>query len=359
MGYNAATRTPAEPIYVNLFNYILRRLLLMVVVLIGVSIIVFTIMMLMPPGMRVAVYVQTEKITPAQMEQLIERYGLDDPAPIQYFRWMGNLLRGDFGYSVTASGPVIQGFRSYFPITFELALIGAPLTIMMGIFLGTIGAVHKDKPADHLTRVFAIVGYSLPTFWLGLLLLMLVYGYLGLFPPGYLSDAGKNILFSEEFTRYTGVILFDGILNREWGLVLDDLYHLVLPAVNFVILASALILRLTRSSMLESLGQDYIRTALAKGADRRTINKVHARRNALIPVVTVAGLLFAQMIAGLVVTEAIFNRPGLGQWIVRAALQLDVPAIMFNVLFLGVVFVTINLIVDIIYAYIDPRIRLY
>ncbi|MGM0675673.1 MAG: ABC transporter permease [Spirochaetota bacterium] len=331
----------------------------MLVVLFGVSLMVFTIMMMLPPGMRVAVYVHTEKISPDQLEALIDRHGLEDPAPVQYFRWMGNVLQGDFGYSVTASAPTIDGFSRYFPITFELMLIAGPLTVMMGIFLGTIGAVHKDKPADHFTRVFAIVGYSLPTFWLGLLLLMLVYGYFGIFPPGYLSDAGKNIVFSEGFTHYTGIILFDGILNWEWGVVLDDLYHLVLPSVSFVILASALILRLTRSSMLEALGQDYIRTALAKGADRRTINKIHARRNALIPVVTVAGLLFAQMIAGLVVTETIFNRPGLGQWIVRAALQLDVPAIMFNVLFLGVVFVTVNLIVDIIYAYIDPRIRLY
>lgn len=331
----------------------------MLVVLFGVSLLVFTIMMLLPPGMRVAVYVHNEKITPQQMEQLIDRYGLEDPAPVQYVRWMGNVLHGDFGYSVTASGPVKEGFSRYFPITFELMLVAGPLTVLVGIILGTIGAVHKDKAADHFTRVFAIVGYSLPTFWLGLLLLMLVYGYFGIFPPGYLSDAGKNIIFSEEFTSYTGLILIDGILNWNWGVVLDDLYHLVLPTVSFVILASALILRLTRSSMLESLGQDYIRTALAKGADRKTIHRVHARRNALIPVVTVAGLLFAQMIAGLVVTETIFNRPGIGQWIVRAALQLDVPAIMFNVLFLGVVFVTVNLIVDIIYAYIDPRIRLY
>jgi peptide/nickel transport system permease protein len=344
---------------VNLLNYILRRILLMLVVLFGVSLLVFSIMMLMPPGMRVAVYVHNEKITPDEMEALIDKYGLEDPAPVQYFRWMGNVLQGDFGYSVTASGPVKEGFSRYFPITFELMLVAGPLTVLVGIVLGTIGAVHKDKPADHFTRVFAIVGYSLPTFWLGLLLLMLVYGYFGVFPPGYLSDAGKNIVFSEEFTAYTGLILIDGILNWNWRVVFDDLYHLVLPTVSFIILASALILRLTRSSMLESLGQDYIRTALAKGADRKTIHRVHARRNALIPVVTVAGLLFAQMIAGLVVTETIFNRPGIGQWIVRAALQLDVPAIMFNVLFLGVVFVTVNLIVDIIYAYIDPRIRLY
>ena len=331
----------------------------MLVVLFGVTLLVFSIMMLLPPGMRVAVYVHNEKITPDEMEALIDRYGLEDPAPVQYFRWMGNVLQGDFGYSVTASGPVKEGFSRYFPITFELMLVAGPLTVLVGIVLGTIGAVHKDKPADHVTRVFAIVGYSLPTFWLGLLLLMLVYGYFGVFPPGYLSDAGKNIVFSDEFNSYTGLILIDGILNWNWGVVLDDLYHLVLPTVSFIILASALILRLTRSSMLESLGQDYIRTALAKGADRKTIHRVHARRNALIPVVTVAGLLFAQMIAGLVVTETIFNRPGIGQWIVRAALQLDVPAIMFNVLFLGVVFVTVNLIVDIIYAYIDPRIRLY
>ena len=342
----------------SLLNYIIRRLLFMVVVLFGVSVLVFSIVMILPPGMRVAVFVRTEKITPGQIEALIERYGLDDPAPVQYVRWLGNIFRGDFGFSVTAQTSVLEGFRNYFPISLEIVLIAAPLIILTGVWLGTLGAVHKDKLIDHGTRVFAILGYSLPTFWLGLLLLMVFYGLFGLFPPGYLSNDGKDIIFSDEFRRYTRLLILDGILNWEWSVVWDALYHLVLPTANLVLLSSALILRLTRSSMLESLGQDYIRTALAKGADRRTINRKHARRNGLIPVITVSGILFANLLAGLVITETIFNRPGIGSWAADAAIQLDVPAIMFIVLFLGVVFVTVNLIVDLIYAYVDPRIRL-
>jgi ABC-type dipeptide/oligopeptide/nickel transport system permease component len=343
---------------VGLLNYIIRRLLLMVLVLIGVSLLVFGIMMLIPPGQRVGIYVHGEKVTPAQMESLIEKYGLRDPFPVQYARWMRNIFRGDFGFSVTASAPVLEGFKRYFPTTFELVLYATPLIILVGVWLGTAGAVHKDKPIDHGTRVFAIFGYSLPTFWLGLLLLMVLYGYFGIFPPGVVSNEGKDLLFSPEFNRYTGLITIDAILNWEWGLFWDGLYHLILPAVNLVILNSALILRLMRSSMLEALGQDYIRTAIAKGASTRAVINLHARRNAMIPVITISGYMFAILMAGMVITETIFVREGIGRWMARAALQLDVPAIMFNVLFLGTIFVTVNLIVDIIYAYVDPRIRL-
>lgn len=342
----------------NLLNYIIRRLLLMVLVLFGVSLIVFSIMMIIPPGQRVAIYVKSEKVTPAQMESLIEKYGMNDPAPIQYARWIGNIVQGDFGYSETAKGPVIEGFKQYFPITLELVLLSTPLIILVGIWLGTIGAVHKDKPLDHITRVFAIIGYSLPTFWLGLMLMMLFYGLWGIFPPGQISNIGKDVIYSPEWNRVTGLICLDGILNGRWDIVWDGLYHLILPAFNLVILSCALIMRLMRSSMLEALGQDYIRTALAKGADRKIIHRVHARRNALIPVITISGLMFAGLMGGMVITETIFNRKGIGLWMARAALQLDVPAIMFNVLFLGTVFAVVNLIVDVLYAYVDPRIRL-
>jgi len=330
----------------------------MILVLIGVSLLVFAIMMLIPPGQRVGIYVHGEKVSPAQMEALIEKYGLRDPFPVQYARWMRNIFRGDFGFSVTASAPVLEGFKRYFPITFELVLYATPMIILVGVWLGTAGAVHKDKPIDHGTRVFAIFGYSLPTFWLGLLLLMVLYGYFGVFPPGVVSNEGKDLLFNPEFRRYTGLITIDAILNWEWGLFWDGLYHIILPAVNLVILNSALILRLMRSSMLEALGQDYIRTAIAKGASTRAVINLHARRNALIPVITISGYMFAILMAGMVITETIFVREGIGRWMARAALQLDVPAIMFNVLFLGTVFVTVNLIVDIVYAYVDPRIRL-
>jgi peptide/nickel transport system permease protein len=342
----------------NLFAYIVRRLLLMILVLIGVSLLVFTVMMILPPGMRVAAYVTSDRVTPAMMDAMIAKYGLNEPAPLQYIRWMRNLLHGEFGYSITASSPVIEGFVQYFPTTLELVLYSTPLIILVGIVLGTLGAVRKDQPADHATRVFAIIGYSLPTFWLGLLLLMIFYGFMGIFPPGSLSNDARNVVYGVGFHRYTRLLTIDGILNWRWDVVWDAFYRMILPTVNLVVINSALIMRLMRSSMLESLGQDYMMTAQAKGADRKTLFRRHARRNALLPVITVSGLTFAGLMSGMVITETIFDRKGIGWWMARAALQLDVAAIMFNVLFLGVIYVVINLIVDIIYAYVDPRVRL-
>ena len=330
----------------------------MIVVLVGVTLMVFSILMILPPGMRVAAFVHSEKITPQALQGLIDKYGMNDPAPVQYVRWIGDLFQGNFGYSSTAQASVAEAFKQYFPVTLELVLYTVPLIIIVGVVLGTIGAVRKDTAADHATRVFAIVGYSLPVFWLGLLLMMLLYGYLGIFPPGLLSNKFMDLVHSSQYHPYTGILTLDAILNWRWDVFIDALYRLVLPVINLVIIESALIMRLMRSSMLEALGQDFIRTALAKGADERTIVRRHARRNALIPVVTVSGVLFAGLLGGAVITETIFNRPGIGLWTARAAVLLDVPAVMFNVLFLGVVFVVANLIVDIIYAYVDPRIRL-
>ena len=342
----------------NLFSYIVRRLILMIFVLFGVTLIVFTVMMLLPPGMRVASFVRNERITPAQIDALIAKYGMDDPAPVQYARWISQMFQGNFGYSTTASAPVLDAFKQYFPITLELVLYTVPAIILMGITLGTIGAIHKDRPADHATRIFAIVGYSLPTFWLGLLLMMLLYGLFGIFPPGLLDNKLMSLVSSPAFRRYTGVLSIDGILNWRWDVVVNALYHLFLPVFNLMLIQSATIMRLMRSTMVEALGQDYVRTALAKGLSANVAARKHARRNALLPVVTIAGTLFAGLLGGAVITETIFTRPGIGLWTARAAILLDVPAVMFNALFLGVVFVVVNLVVDIIYAYIDPRVRL-
>jgi dipeptide transport system permease protein len=330
----------------------------MILVLVGVSILVFGVLMLIPPGMRVAAYVTNEKVQPTQIDSMIDKYGLRDPAPVQYFRWLGNILKGDLGYSTTADGPVISSFAQFFPTTLELVLLATPLIILVGLWMGTIGAVNKDKPVDHFIRVFSIVGYSLPTFWLGLILLMIFYGFFGIFPPGTLNEDLRDVVYSSSWIQVTGLLTIDGIINWRWDVVLDALYHLALPTLNLVILDSALIMRLTRSSMLDALGQDYVRTALAKGASKNTIERLHARRNALIPVITVSGVLFAGLMAGMVITETIFVRKGIGWWMARAALQLDVSAIMFNVLFLSTIYVVVNLIVDLIYAAIDPRIRL-
>jgi dipeptide transport system permease protein len=343
---------------VSLLAYIIRRLLLMVLVLIGVSLLVFAVMMLLPPGQRVAAYVTSERVTPAQMDAMIAKYHLNDPAPVQYIRWLGNILRGEFGYSITASSPVLDGFARFFPTTLELVLYSTPFIILVGILLGTLGAVHKDKPVDHFTRVFAIIGFSLPTFWLGLLLLMVFYGFFGLFPPGTLSNDARNVIYAEGYHQYTHLLTIDAILNWRWDVWWDALYRMILPTINLIVINSALIMRLMRSSMLESLGQDYMMTARAKGADRKTLYRRHARRNAMLPVITVSGLMFAGLMGGMVITETIFDRKGIGFWMAQAALQLDVAAIMFNVLFLGTIYVVINLIVDLIYAWVDPRVRL-
>jgi dipeptide transport system permease protein len=342
----------------NLLSYVARRFLFMVFVLAGVSIIVFSVLMRIPPGMRVAAYVTSEKVPPSAIDSMIVKYGLRDPAPIQYVRWLGKVFRGDLGYSTTAEAPVTKAFKKFFPTTLELVLFASPLIILFGVWLGTVAAVRKDEPLDHGIRIFAIVGYSLPTFWLGLLLLMFFYGFLGIFPPGNLSARFRDVVYGPGWKTVTGLLTVDSIVNWRWDVFADALYRLCLPTVNLIILDSALIMRLMRSSMLDALGQDYVRTALAKGASQRTIHVVHARRNALLPVITISGILFAGMMAGMVITETIFDRKGIGWWMARAALHLDISAIMFNVLFLSVVFVGINLIVDLIYAAIDPRIRL-
>jgi ABC-type dipeptide/oligopeptide/nickel transport system permease component len=343
---------------VSLLAYIVRRLLLMILVLLGVSLVVFTMMMLLPPGQRVAIYVNSDRITPAVMDKMIAKYGLNDPAPVQYVRWMSNIFHGEFGYSITASSPVLDGFKRFFPVSLELVLLAAPLIILTGIFLCTLGAVRKDTPVDHFTRVMAIIGFSLPTFWLGLLLLMVFYGSAGIFPPSALSNDMRNVVFGGDFHRYTHLVTIDGILNWRWDVVWDDVYRMILPAFNLTVINSALIMRLMRSSMLEALGQDYIMTARAKGADRRTLFRKHARPNAMLPVVTISGITFAELMGSMVITETIFDRKGIGWWMAQAALQLDVSAIMFDVLFLGTVYVVINLIVDLIYAWVDPRVRL-
>jgi ABC-type dipeptide/oligopeptide/nickel transport system permease component len=342
----------------NFLNYILRRLLLLVVVLIGVTLIIFVLLMLFSPEQRASAFIHDIKQL-SDINSIIKTYGLDRPVYVQYYNWIRQVLKGNFGWSTTVSRPVLEAFRFFLPHTVELGLFAAPLIILIGIWLGSVSAVHRDKPVDHLTRFMAIIGWSLPTFWFGLILLMVFYGYFqGLFPPEILSYETQVYVESAEFVRYTRMNTIDALLNGKIWIFVDALRHLVLPVVTLTVIQIALVMRIMRSSMLEALGKGYVLTALAKGAALRTVVKRHARRNALIPVVTVSGWLFAQLMAGVVITETIFNRKGLGWWWARAATQLDISAVLMAVLFNGVLFALTNLIVDILYAYIDPRVRL-
>jgi len=342
----------------NFLNYIIRRLLLLIVVLIGVTVIIFALLSLFSPAQRASAFITDIKQF-SHIDSIIRTYGLDKPVYIQYFNWLKQIFQGNFGWSTTVSRQVIDAFKFFFPNTLELALFSAPIIILVGIWMGSLSAVHRDKPVDHFTRVLAIVGWSLPTFWFGLILLMIFYGYFqGLFPPEALGYEAHTFVNSAEFVRYTRVNSIDALLNGELWIFVDAIRHLVLPVITLTVVQIALVMRIMRSSMLEAMGKGYVLTARAKGAAWKTVIKKHARRNALIPVVTVAGWLFALMMAGVVITETIFNRKGLGWWWARAATQLDIPSVLMAVLFNGILFVVTNLIVDILYAYIDPRVRL-
>jgi len=342
-----------------MFAYIIRRFLLLVFVLFGVSVLIFGILMTFSPERRAAAYVTTPQQT-KDIPRLIRQFGLDDPFYIQYVRWIKEISRGNLGWSLVAARPVGEAFWRYFPVTLEMNLFAAPIVILFGIWLGTLSGIHRDTWIDHVTRIFAIVGWSLPTFLFALVLLMIFYGHFQWFSPGVLSDSLNMFILDnpDKFTPITRMYTIDGILNGRLDIALDALAHLVLPVLTYVIVVVALNMRVMRSGMIEELSKDYVITARAKGADKKTIHIKHARRNALLPVVTVAGQLVAMSMEGSIAVEVVFNRQGIGWWLAESAIQLDMPVLMCICLFMGVVFVMTNLTLDILYAHIDPRIRL-
>ena len=339
--------------------FITRRFLLLILVLFGVSVLIFGILMTFSPDRRAAAFVNSPQQA-KDIPKIIKQFGLDDPFYVQYVRWMGEVFRGNLGWSVVASRPVWEAFWTYFPVTLEMNLFAAPIVLFFGIWLGTLAGIHRDKWIDHITRILAIIGWSLPTFLFALVLLMTFYGYFQILSPGVLSDQLSMFIIDnpDRFTRYTGLYTIDGILNGHWEITIDALAHLVCPILTYVIVVVALNMRVMRSGMIEELSRDYVITARAKGADKKTIHNKHARRNALLPVITVAGQLMAMSMEGSIAVEVVYNRHGIGWWLAESAVQLDIPVLMCICLFMGVVFVIANLTLDILYAYIDPRIRL-
>jgi peptide/nickel transport system permease protein len=342
-----------------LINYIIRRLLILPIILFGVSLLVFSMLMLIGPYQRLSTFIKSPaELKSANLDSLVDKYGLDDPFYEQYGRWISGVVQGDFGWSETAGSPVNEAILQRFPATLELALLALFPVIMGGITLGVFSAVHHNDFWDHLTRVFSIVGWSVPTFVFGLIVLMIFYGILGWFPPGRLSVWAQDIIRSSEFIQYTNLNIIDGLLNGNLRIVGDALRHLIAPVISISILWWAYILRITRSSMLETLKKDYVRTARSKGVKESQVINKHARKNALIPVVTVAGFMVLGLLGGLVIIETIFGYQGLGQFFASAASQLDYAAVLGLALYFGFLLILINLCVDVSYAIIDPRIRL-
>lgn len=331
-------------------QYVLRRLLLLPFIMLGVSVIVFTLTRF--TGSPVGIYANPN-MSPEQVAALEARYRLDEPIPVQYVYWLGGVLRGDLGFSGVSVAPVTEILPLKLAATLELALAAAVVAILGGIALGTIAGVRRNKLPDHVARLFAISGASTPTFWFALLLLIPLYVGLGLFPLGRSTPA-----VFDSITHYTGLYTVDSLLNGNVVAFGDALWHLALPALTLGFSAMAIIVRMMRSSMVEKMSEEYVEAARAKGLPERLVIRRHARRNALVPTSTVIGLSFGFLLQGSVAVELIFRWPGLGQWVTDAILSGDQATIMAYVLTTSLIFMTVNLAVDVAYAYLDRRVVL-
>ena len=342
-------------------SYILRRLFFLPIVFFALSLMIFSLQMLLTPIQRLSAYVSTiseMKGGREQIDHLIMKYGLDEPFITQYWLWVKGVLQGNLGWSETARGPVSEVLLSLFPATAELVVLAFIPSFLCAIWLGTRAGANHNKLVDHIIRFFTILGWSFPTFVFGLIMLMIFYGFLDWLPPGRLSQWAMTDVGSSDFIRYTGANLIDSLINWRWDIFFDSLRHMIAPVITLTYVNLANMTRLMRTSMLETLRQDYIRTARAKGLSRRVIENKHARRNAMLPVTTMAGMELANMMGGVVITETIFDYHGLGQFAATAAGSLDFPAVLGFALYFAVVLVLINLIVDLLYPFFDPRVVL-
>jgi peptide/nickel transport system permease protein len=310
-------------------SYFVRRLTLMLMTLFGISIIIFLLLRVVPGNIVDILFDSAGMVNPAEKAKIERELGLDRPIPVQYLSWIGGIARGDLGYSYVSEKPAIEEIAPRIPVTAKLALMALIFSIAIGIPLGVISAVKQNSGVDYFLRVLSLTGLSVPAFWLGLLILMVFVARFGTIP--IYTEPTKNLW--EELLLYT------------------------VPAAAVGFRSSALIMRLTRSSMLEVLRQDFIRTARAKGASARSVNYNHALRNALLPVVTIVGIEAAFLIGGLIVTETVFNIPGVARFLVEAIRTRDYPIVQNLVMFIAIVVVAVNFFVDLAYAALDPRIK--
>jgi peptide/nickel transport system permease protein len=330
-------------------SYIIRRLLSLIPTLFGVSIIVFLFLRMIPgdPALALA----GEHATEANVERIREEFGLNEPLPQQYLTYMGKILRGDLGRSILSRRPIIDEIRARFPATAELSLCALIVAMVVGLPAGIISATKRNSIFDNMAMVGSLLGISMPIFWLGLMLNWFFAVRLGWLPSVTRLSSGI------ELQRITNLIIVDSILTGNAEALLNGIQHLILPAVALGTIPMAIIARMTRSAMLEVLEQDYIRTARAKGLAERVVTTRHALMNALLPVITVLGLQVGVLLSGAVLTETIFAWPGLGRWLYLSILSRDYPIVQGMALFITVLFLVVNLLVDVSYALVDPRIR--
>lgn len=336
----------------SFFKYILRRLVLMIIVIFGITVITFIISHLVPGDPLAANLGQSAMSDPEIVAAYEAKWGLDKPIYLQFIDYLSGLVHGDMGTSIRTGQPVLKDLIKYIPATFEMATLTIILCILLSLTFGILSAAHHNKIWDHLFRIISLIGISIPVFWLAILCLYFFYLKLHLLPGS--GRVGTEWL-GAQFP--TGFLLFDAIMAGEPSLFFDALRHMILPSVVLAAATLGILTRTVRSSMLEVMDQDFIRTAKSKGLTSLQVLKGHVLRNGLIPSVTMFGLSYGSLLGGTVLVETIFSYPGIGLYAYKSVTTLDFPAIMGTTLLIAVINVFMNFIVDILYVVIDPRIH--
>lgn len=336
-------------------RYIIRRILFVIPVIFGITFFAFFITNAVPADPINANLPQSALNNAAVVNAFRVKWGLDRPPVERYLTYLGNLVQGDFGTSIKTRQPVIDDIRKYLPATIELSTYGIIIGVSLGLGLGVLSALYRNSLIDYFARVLSLVGVSFPVFLLALIALNIFYVQLGwVAGPGRLDI----VLQAKAPPTITGFYTVDALLHGDWRLFSNAVSHIILPSIILGVYVSGVIARITRSSLLEVMGMDYIRTARSKGLRERIVIRRHALRNAMIPVVTVIGLSYGSLLSGAVLTESIFAWPGIGRYMFRASTSQDFPAIMGVSILIAVIFVGVNFVVDILYFFLDPRIRL-
>jgi len=349
----------------DLIKYILQRLLILPVLMFLVTSILFLVVLQLPVEQRAQVYLPSVKpnLKPEEMQQLIEhtieRYGLDAPFLVQYANWLRNLFIGQWGFSPTWRQSVLEGLRQRAPATLELTIFAMVPSVILAVILGSLSARHQNGIPDYIVRTTAFIGWAFPPFILGLILMNVFYAWSGWFPPQRLSIWATFLVRSEDFHTFTGMYTVDALLNSNSKLFWDAVRHLVLPGVTLAVVQWALLTRVMRSSVLGVLKQDYVITARAKGLRERHVINRHVHRNAILPLISLTSVAASMFITNIVIIEVIFNINGIGRWAARSILQADVPVAVGFALFSCTLTVAASLIADILYAVVDPQVRLY
>ncbi len=317
----------------------------------GLTAITFVISRVMPVDPVLAIV--GDRASNEVYQQVYLQLGLDKPVYVQYLKYLGQLAQGDLGSSIMTTRPVIEDIKRFFPATLELATVATLLGIFVGVPMGVFAAVHQGRWPDHIVRVVALLGYSAPIFWLGLVALLVFYAKLG-----WVAGPGRlDVYYDGIIDPVTGILLIDAALVRDWEIFRNALSHLVLPASILGTFALAYIARMTRSFMLDQLSQEYILTARVKGIPESRVIWGHAFRNVLVQLITIIGLTYASLLEGSVLTETVFSWPGIGQYITNSLFNNDMNAVLGGTIVVGVCFVGINMLSDLLYRLVDPRIR--